>query len=537
MTPNTAIEFLVWLLIVASIIAVLASRLRIPYTVALVIGGLVLGSLHRVLPLQIFTQGQRPDWLTPNIVLILFLPPLLFEGSIKIQFQALKKNLIPILLLANAGVLVATLITGFAIHWVFGLSLMVALLFGSMISATDPISVLAIFEEMGVGKRLSTIVEGESLFNDGTAVVLFGILAEGVATGRLNVATGVAQFVVVVLGAAALGAFLGYVCSEITRRIDEPRIEITLTTILAYSSYLLAQNLHLSGVIATVFAGLIVGNFGTRAGMSPRTRVALSSFWDYAAFVINSLLFLLIGLQVRIDDLLRSWHATLLAIGAVLIGRALSVYTLTPVSNLFTQKIPLAWQHILVWGGLRGALALALALSLEPTVPHRPELLAWTFGVVAFSIIAQGLTLKPLLGLLGVKGTTEGEYERARVRQLALSSARAELDNLRGCRALSAPLYSTLRQELEGNLAQVESEIEELYRADTSRAEDELRTARVQLSAAEREAIQRALRDGLISAATGAKMIEAVDDQIERLGQRRAAEQEDTAEVREKQTH
>ena len=239
----------------------------------------------------------------------------------------------PVLLLANVGVLLATLITGFAIHWVFGLSLMLALLFGSMISATDPISVLSIFEEVGVGKRLSTIVEGESLFNDGTAVVLFGILIQGISTGHLNAATGVTQFVVVVLGAAALGGFLGYVCSEIIRRIDEPRVEITLTTILAYSSYLLAESLHLSGVIATVAAGLMMGNVATRIGMSPRTRVALWSFWGYAAFVINSLLFLLIGMQVHIADLLRAWHATLLAIGAVLMGRALSVYALTPVEQ------------------------------------------------------------------------------------------------------------------------------------------------------------------------------------------------------------
>jgi monovalent cation:H+ antiporter, CPA1 family len=537
MTPNTAIEFLVWLLIVASIIAVVANRVRIPYTVALVIGGLVLGSLHHLPILQLLTQGQRPNWLTPNIVLILFLPPLLFEGSIKIQFQLLRKNLVPILLLANAGVLVATLITGFAIHWVFGLSLMLALLFGSMISATDPISVLSIFEEVGVGKRLSTIVEGESLFNDGTAVVLFGILIQGISTGHLNAATGVAQFVVVVLGAAALGGFLGYVCSEIIRRIDESRVEITLTTILAYSSYLLAESLHLSGVIATVAAGLMMGNVATRIGMSPRTRVALWSFWSYAAFVINSLLFLLIGMQVHIADLLRAWHATLLAIGAVLMGRVLSVYALTPVSNLFTRKIPLAWQHVLVWGGLRGALALALALSLEPSLPHRADLLAWTFGVVAFSIIVQGLTIKPLLSLLGLTGTTEGEYERARARQLALSSARTELNHLRSSHAVSAPLYSALRQELDGRLAQVESEIEAMYREDASRAEDELRTARVQLSAAEREAIQRALRDGLISAPTAAKMIDAVDHEIQQLGARRTEEQKNPAKVQEKQTY
>jgi CPA1 family monovalent cation:H+ antiporter len=519
MTPNSAIEFLIWLLIVASVVAVVASRLRIPYTVALVIGGLVLGSLHH-LPLERFTQGQRPDWLTPDVVLILFLPPLLFEGSIKIQFRHLRENLVPILLLANLGVLAATLITGFAVHWVFGLPVMIALLFGSIISATDPISVLSIFQEMGIGKRLSTIVEGESLFNDGTAVVLFGILLTGVSTGHLNVATGVEDFLVVVLGGAALGSLLGYLFSKITQRIDEPRIEITLTTILAYSSYLAAQSLHLSGVIATVAAGVILGNFGTRLGMSPRTKMSMWSFWEYAAFVINSLLFLLIGMQVRIGDLVRGWHAALLAIGAVMLGRTLSVYALTPVSNLFSEKIPFRWQHVLVWGGLRGALGLALVLSLNPTFPHRADLLAWTFGVVAFSLIVQGLTIKPLLRILGMATSSESEYNRARVLQIALSSARAELDELLRNHALSAPLHAKLRQELDSDIEQVESEIAEIYKQDEAWANEEIRTARTQLIAAERGAIQRALYDGLISPQTASNMIDAADRHIDEMARK-----------------
>ncbi len=523
MTPDTAIHFLLWLLIVASIVAVIASRLRIPYTVALVIGGLVLGSLHGVPMLQILSEGQRPNWLTPQVVLVLFLPPLLFEGSIRINARQLRENLVPIMLLANIGVLAATLITGLAIHWVFELPLMIALLFGSIISATDPISVLSIFEEMGVGKRLSMIVEGESLFNDGTAVVLFGILLDGISTGHLNVGTGLAEFAVVVLGAAALGSFLGYLASKITQRIDDARVEITLTTILAYSSYLAAQSLHLSGVIATVAAGIVLGNWGTRSGMSPRTQLALWSFWGYAAFVINSLLFLLIGMQVRIGDLVRGWHTALLAIAAVLLGRALSVYGLTPLSNLLSEPIPLRWQHILVWGGLRGALALALALSLDPTFPYRAQLLAWTFGVVAFSLIVQGLTVKPLLRALGMAAASETEYDRVKARQIALCSARAELDELLASHTLSAPLYARIRSELDSSLAQADSKIDELYTEDAARAQGEMRAARIRLSAAEREAVQRAFYDGLISHQTATKMMDAADRQMDELGQRLTA--------------
>jgi CPA1 family monovalent cation:H+ antiporter len=400
---NHAVELLVWLLIAASVIAILADKLKIPYTVALVIGGLAIGSLHRLRLLQSFSQGVRPDWLTPGVVLVLLLPPLLFEASINLPIDYLRDNLFPILLLANIGVLAAAVITGFAVHWVFQLPLIVGLVFGAIISATDPISVISVFKQMGVSKRLSMILEGESLFNDGTAIVLFGILVEGVSSGKLGIAKGVAQFFMVVIGAAALGLAMGYLFTKVTQRLDEPRIEITLTGILAYTSYLTADHLHLSGVIATVAAGIVMGSYGARVGMSPRTRTAVWSFWEYAAFVINSLLFLLIGMRVRVGNLVHAWHATLIAVAAALIGRILSVYGLTPLSNLFGARIPLRWQHLLVWGGLRGAIALALVLSLEDSFPYRSELLTWAFGVVAFSIIFQGLTIKPLIAALGLK--------------------------------------------------------------------------------------------------------------------------------------
>ena len=181
--------------------------------------------------------------------------------------------MVPILLFANAGVLAAMVVTGLAVHWVLGFPILVGLVFGAIISATDPISVLALFRDMAVGKRLSTLMEGESLLNDGTAAVLYGILVGAVMTGKLNVVTGVGSFFVEVLGGAAVGLGLGYLVSKITGRIDEPQIEITLTTILAYSSFLVAQSLHLSGVIATVMAGLMIGNFAIPKGMSPQTRI------------------------------------------------------------------------------------------------------------------------------------------------------------------------------------------------------------------------------------------------------------------------
>lgn len=397
-TATSAVEFLIWLLIAASAIAMLAKRFRTPYTVALVAGGLMLSALRlpRLSPLD---PGQRPDWLTPDVILIVFLPALVFEGGVKLNVRDLLRNSAPLLLLANLGVLLAALVTGYLVHWTTGLPVEIALLFGAIISATDPISVLAIFKDLRMDKRLSLIVEGESLLNDGTAAALFQIMLAGIISGHFGAWKGVGQFFFSVLGGAFLGSFLGYAASRLTRTIDDPEVQITLTAVVAYSSYLLAYQLHLSGIIATASAGLIVGNLGTR-NCSTQTKTALESFWAYVAFLMNSLIFLLIGLEIHVDALLGSWRPVLLTVAAVLVGRALSVYLLVPVSNALTEKIPLRWQHVIVWGGLRGALALALALSLDSTFPERTRVLDLTFGVVVFSILVQGLTVKPLLRIL-----------------------------------------------------------------------------------------------------------------------------------------
>jgi Na+:H+ antiporter len=517
MTTNFAVEFLILVLIAASVIAVVAARLRIPYTVALVIGGLALGSFH--LPVWDQFLAHRPNWLTPDVGLVIFLPPLLFEGSLKMQFRHLRENLVPILLLANAGVLVATLITGFAVHGFFGIPLLAALVFGAIVAATDPISVLSIFKDMAVAKRLSVIVEGESLFNDGTAAVLFSILVAGSASGDLSVLTGIQDFLIVVLGGAAVGLTLGYLISKVTQRIDEPRIEITLTTILAYGAYLAAESLHVSGVIAVVLAGLMIGNFGARVGMSPQTRVALWSFWEYASFVINSIVFLLIGLQVRLGDLLGAWQATLFAIGVVVAGRMIAVYALTPVSNAIAEDIPFRWQHVLVLGGMRGSLSLALAMSLGLAFPFRDQILAMTFGVVAFTIVVQGLALKPALRFMGISVGKESDYHRARARQIAFIAARAELDQMLSAHLVSIPAYEQLRGELEERLESVRGEIAELFQKDAARAGEELQMARRRLIAAEKSSIEQTLHEGVISEATAGEMLDAMDRQLDRYGE------------------
>jgi CPA1 family monovalent cation:H+ antiporter len=377
--------------------------------------------------------------------------------------------------------------------------------------------VLSIFKAMAVPQRLATIVEGESLFNDGTAAALFVVLLAGTASGTLSVMAGMETFLAEVLGGAALGLVLGYTLGQFTKQIDDPAIEITLTTILAYSSYLAAQSLHLSGVIATVAAGLMVGNVGARTGMSARTRVALWSFWEYISFIVNSLVFLLIGLQVRIGTLLHGWRATLLAIATVILGRVLSVYCLVPFSNLRGRKIPVVWQHVLVAGGIRGALALALALSLNRGFPYRDQILALTFGVVAFTIVVQGLMIKPLLSILGITVIAEDAYELARVRQIAMSSARSELDELLKHHLLSRPAYNQLRAEVERDLESAEDAVDQLYGEGSARIHVEIEMARTKLLSVQKSAIEQAVHEGLISQKNANDMIGKADEELDRL--------------------
>jgi CPA1 family monovalent cation:H+ antiporter len=516
MTPSTTVEFLIWMLIAAALIAVLAARLRVPYTVALVVGGLVLGSFR--LPILAKLFAHPPDWLTPDVTLVIFLPALLFEGSLKIQLRHLRENLVPICLLATLGVLMATLISGFAVHWALGIPVLIALVFGAIVAATDPISVLAIFKDVTVDKRLTTIVEGESLFNDGTSVVVFGILFGAVVNSHLGIATGVRDFFVEVTGGITVGAALGYVFSKLTARIDDPQIEITLTTILAYGSYLLALSLHMSGVIATVAAGLMMGNFGMRSGMSWRTRIALWSFWEYASFLINSILFLLIGLQVRVGELLHMWQAILLTIAAVFAGRVLTVYGIVPISNLFSEKIPLRWQHVMVWGGMRGALSLALVLSIGNSFPYRNQLLTMTFGVVAFTIVAQGISMKPLIRLLGIGKDNEDDYSRARVRQVSIASAISELEGMAEKQLISRPVREKLRHELDARLENTNRAVETIYGENQARLSEEFDVARARVKVAEKSAIEQAMYDGWVSANTASKMIEETDTSSEDRG-------------------
>jgi CPA1 family monovalent cation:H+ antiporter len=268
--------------------------LRLPYTVALVLVGLLIT----------FRQPLEIE-LTPEIILALFVPPLVFEAAFHVEFRRLREALLPILVLAIPGVLLTTVIVGYIISAGLGISLSSALVFGALIAATDPVAVVALFRQIGAPKQLSVIVEGESLFNDGTPIVVFNLMlaaalpAAGGSTQTGGIVAGIVDIVRVSAGGVVIGAGLGWLVAQLIARLDDYLIETTLTTVLAFGAYLVAERLHVSGVLAVVTAGIISGNYGPQ-GMSPTTRIVLFNFWEYLAFVANSLVFLLIGLDVNL---------------------------------------------------------------------------------------------------------------------------------------------------------------------------------------------------------------------------------------------
>ena len=405
---STGVTNLVWLLIAIMAVAVASKYIRVPYTIALVIAGLVIA----ISPIEVTID------LTPDLILFIFLPALLFESAYHLHYSEVRDNLRPITLLAVPGVLLTALCVAALLRFATGVSWETAFLFGAIMSATDPISVLAIFRQLGAPRRLSVILEGESLFNDGTSLVIFRIILGLVIANSVGgLAFAGQQFVIVMAGGLALGGLVGYAVSLLLSRVNDYLVETVMTIVVAYGTYLLAERLGVSSVIAVVVAALVLGNFGHATAMSPATQLSVTSTWELIGFIANSLIFLLIGLEVNIEKLGQYWAPTLLAIVSVLLVRAVVVVFTSWLLRYIHRPLPYRWQGLLVWGGLRGAVALAMALSLPFTLgsgapfPDRDLLQVMTFGVILFSLLVQGLTMEPLGRRLGILNTLADSSE------------------------------------------------------------------------------------------------------------------------------
>jgi monovalent cation:H+ antiporter, CPA1 family len=427
---------------------------NIPYTLLLLLVGLGLA----VLDVRLIN-------LSPQLILFIFLPPLLFEAAWNLNWKSLKQYSVPITLYAILGVIICVGSLVFGLQMFAGASLATALLVGASLSATDPVSVVALFRELGVDKKLTTLMEGESLFNDGVAVVAFNLLL-GIALGleQFDVSVTVARFLVFVGVGISIGGLIGFGLSFLTQRFDIPLVEQSLTLVSAYGAYLVAEELGGSGVIAVVTTGLILGNFGSRIGMNPRTRLVVSEFWEFISFFINSIVFLLIGDQVRFDGLLDELDKILIAIVIMLVARAISVFGLGALSNAITgpsMDLPLKGQVVLWWGGLRGSVSVALALSVPVILPDRQEIIAIVFGVMLFTLLVQGLTTKPLLEALNLLGDQplRLEYKQMIAHRVALTRVMQRLEEIKENQEFDPEFVGYQMALVDGQLDEVKEKI------------------------------------------------------------------------------
>jgi len=406
--PIGLIASLIGCLLLASLGAIFFRSIRFPYSIGLVVVGILLGRLADHFEVLSVIHHFH---LTPNIILYVLLPTLIFDAAVNIDGRLLLKNLTPVIGLAAPGLLIAMLITGGLVALLTPLGLGAAMVFGALISATDPVAVISLFKELGAPKRLTMLVDGESLFNDATSIVAFDIMRSlvvgGVLTGAvLFRASG--QFVLVFAGGTLVGALIGYVMMIIIKLAkNDPLIQIALSTVIAYAAFILAQYyLNLSGVMAVVGAGLVIASYGL-THFTPAVKQYMHQFWEYASFVANSFIFLLLGMtEDFLDHGLGEWSHYLLIIGVsiagILLARLVVVFGLVPILNRLpkAEHIDTKRQAVMFWGGLRGALPIGLAMSLPATFTNRTEIIEMTFGVVMFTLLIQGTTISKLIHIL-----------------------------------------------------------------------------------------------------------------------------------------
>ncbi|HEY9850334.1 MAG TPA: cation:proton antiporter [Leptolyngbyaceae cyanobacterium] len=505
---------LIVLLLVATGVALLSRRFRVPYVTGLVFAGLAIAEL---LPRRI--------GLDPSLILNLFLPILLFEAAINTDISRLRSTVKPISLLAGPGVVISFGITALLLRLGLGLPWIPALLVGVILAITDTVSVIAVFKEVSVPSRLSTIVEGESLFNDGVALVLFGLILKIHSSGSLTFLDGLQELFTVIVGGTLIGLALGYLSTGLFVRSDDPLSSILLTVAVALGSFQVGHFFGVSGVVAVVVSGLIVGNKGLSRQVSASSKVTLLSFWEYAGFGVNTFIFLLIGLEIDLITLWKTLPAVILAILAYQVGRFISVYPLLAGVSRFDRPIPLRWQHVLFLGNIKGSLSMALALSLPSSIPGREGLIALVFGTVLLSLTGQGLSLPWLVKRLNLSQFSEfrQQSEELQAQLMTAKAAQDELDSLLKAGVLPKSVYEEMRSSYQVRVAAAEKALRDLYNrrpedfASSSSDRIKLDAIRRRLLLAEKGALNEALRKRILSEEIVKSRIQAIDEQLLKL--------------------
>jgi CPA1 family monovalent cation:H+ antiporter len=492
------LEQLLLVLAIGSAVASIAKRIGVPYNVALVVVGLLL-VLMNVLPETV---------MDPSLVLLVFLPMLVFQGALSADDVGMRQAARPILTLALPGVALSLLATAAIAAWEIGLPFTIALLLGAVLAITDTVSVLLAFRRVRVPRRLAAIMEGESLFNDGTALVLVSVAATVVVGGFAGPAQVGRMLVIAIAAGALLGVVFGVFATLVLRRAPDDLSAVLASLVAVFATSLLAEQLAGSAVIAVVLAGVLIGR-DMRARLEPSRVLALLGFWEIAAFVINVWLFLLVGMQLRSDLLLQEAWPIALAVVALHAGRAVAVYGCFGALHLTGHGVPWRWQHVMVFGNVKGALSMAAVLALPQEIAYRDRLIAIVFGVTLVSLLTQALPFRRFLGWLGVAGQAESrEVDQSRAVLIGARRAQLELDQLLAYGLISRHEHAERRAA---------------FQRDIIAAERTLRTAAGHsygdvvvpaVLTAQKAAILDAARRGLITDRTASDHVAALDKQF-----------------------
>jgi CPA1 family monovalent cation:H+ antiporter len=494
------LEQLLLVLAVGSAIAIGAKRINVPYNVALVVVGLVL-VVTNVLP-------HTP--MNPDVVLLVFLPILIFQGALSADAASMRKAARPILALAVPGVVLSLVATAAIAAWEIGLPFSIALLLGAVLAITDTVSVLLAFRSVRVPHRLAAIMEGESLFNDGTALVLVSVAATVVMRGFADPAVIARSLLIAIVAGALLGLAFGTLGAVVLRRAPDNLTAILASLVAVFATALLTEHFGGSAVIAVVLAGVLVGQ-EMRARLEPSRVLALLGFWEIAAFITNVWLFLLVGMQLRSDLLLREAWPIALAVVALHAGRAVAVYGSLGALHLSGDRVPWRWQHVMVFGNVKGALSMAAVLALPQAIPFRERLVAIVFGVTLVTLVMQALPFRRFLTWLAVAARSDDEgADQSRAVLIGARRAQLELDNLLASGLISRHDHAERRAGFQRDII----EAERTLRGAGHVQED---VALPAVLSARKAAIVDAARRGLISEGTAERHVAELDAQILRV--------------------
>jgi CPA1 family monovalent cation:H+ antiporter len=388
-------RFLLLLILVgalATVLGLVSRRARLlPYPVVLAGAGVIVGLL----------PGGQLTQVSSDVILLAFVPGLVFEAALTLDLAELRRRMLPVGLLATVGVALTVVLIGTLSHLMLGLSWASGMLLGAILAATDPIAVVTLMRRLKAPGGLSAILEGESLFNDGTGVAVFTAVLATILSGSPSLGDAAVRFVEITLGGAAIGLAVGFLGLLLLRFAQDAPLEILATLVIAYGSYLAADIVDASGIVAVVVAGIVVARYG--AGLGRLHGPQLLGFWSLLAFVLNAVLFILVGAALPAWRLIPVLGFVVVVFVIMLITRAVPVYGLLGASALRPPPIPWSWRHLTFWAGLRGALSVALALSVAdlPGVDSRVSVIA--YGVVLLSLLIQGGLVTPVTRLLRIE--------------------------------------------------------------------------------------------------------------------------------------